>query len=1293
MTASRLPRRPGTLAFRAALVALSAAAIALALPGPDPLTPPPNAPRRPDPALHVLVGATVHATPTQTFPKADVIIRAGTIEKVVVSGEAPPPGATLWDCAGLHVYPGFIEPFLEVDATAPDRNKPGVHWNNRVTPQRRALDGPGVDQGTARALRNLGFTAAAISPRGGIFRGRAAVVPLGDPDPEASNPRPPVYADDVYSTLAFDVGGGFGGGGGGGGGGDNTRWDGYPGSLMGSIALIRQTLIDADARAQSPSASSEPDALAAMPTAPATPGTKPAGPASFLFTVDDELDALRAIKVADEFRRTITLLGSGFEFRRLDALAASSVARRPIILPLNFPRRPGVTTITEAEGVDLRDLMTWEQAPTNPRRLAEAGFPIALTTAKLRDRGQFKDNLRSAIRHGFSESAALAALTTTPASILGVADQVGTVEMNKRANILVADGPIFAKKTKLRDVWVDGKRHEITPAPVSLEGAYAVTIDPPPAAAGDLSLVVDKDGGVTVKKVPAAPPASPAPAAPADQRPDGDAPTPDAKPEPKPDPAADAAPAAPEAPQPPSEPPAPSRRPREQTSKARNVAIQPGRISFIFDHEPFGSPGVFALSGVVDPASPAASRVITGDGRRADGTPFRWSATRTGPAEEPKPRTIQGKYRVTSMGGQPKGPREPAPEITIEDRAVSVYSPGSPPDWRRATVAAFDVKIEGDAVSYTLDLTKFGGAGSAKVSATREPGTPPPPPGTPPDPAITPVPDRLKGTITMPDGSAVAFEATRLDDDDEEPPYDVPDKLPGYPFGAYALESLPPQGDVLIQNATIWTCAPGVDKPLENAAIRIKDGKILFVGDLSAVRLAIDPSTIVIDAAGKHITPGIIDAHSHTGISKGVNEGGQAVTAEVRIQDVTNPDAINWYRQLAGGVTAVLNLHGSANAIGGQSQTNKIRWGVQHPDQMHLEGAIPGIKFALGENPKWGNSSGERGWRYPQTRMGVEAIIRDRFTAAREYAAARDAKAPGFRRDLELDALAEILAGTRLVHCHSYRQDEILMLGRLSAQFGFKIGTFQHILEGYKVAEILREHSGGASGFADWWAYKVEVQDAIPQAFPIMFEQGVLVSFNSDSDELARRLNVEAGKGVKYSGGSVSPAEALRWVTYNPAKQLRVHDRTGSLEVGKDADLVIWSGPPTSSLSRCEATYVDGRELFSLARDADLRARDAKERQRLIQKILADGRRPGRAADAPAGDAPAGGPPPGARPRRARPPQNASDDADHPRGLIVRMVDDSAVARRNHYLDLVRRGINPADHRSGDCGCEELMFR
>jgi imidazolonepropionase-like amidohydrolase len=393
---------------------------------------------------------------------------------------------------------------------------------------------------------------------------------------------------------------------------------------------------------------------------------------------------------------------------------------------------------------------------------------------------------------------------------------------------------------------------------------------------------------------------------------------------------------------------------------------------------------------------------------------------------------------------------------------------------------------------------------------------------------------------------------------------------------------------------------------LQNTDVLIRGGKIAAIG-----RGLKESADTVIDATGKHLTPGILDEHSHIAIEGGVNEGTHAVTAEVRIGDVINPDDINIYRQLAGGVTAAHLLHGSANPIGGQCQLIKLRWGAE-PEELKFEGAPATIKFALGENVKQSNWGDRFTRRYPQTRLGVEEIMRDAFQAALEYEAEwqrwralpereRQRSIPP-RRDLQLEALLEILRGKRLIHCHSYVQSEILMLMRLAEQFGFRVNVFTHVLEGYKVARELARHGAGASTFSDWWAYKFEVYDAIPYNPAIMHEQGVLVAINSDDAEMGRRLAQEAGKSVGYSG--ISEEEALKFVTLNPARMLRVDHRVGSIEVGKDADIVLWSGPPLSTRSVVEQTYVDGRCYFDRARDEQLRQRDAQLRQQLEQRAL-----------------------------------------------------------------------------------------
>jgi N-acetylglucosamine-6-phosphate deacetylase len=424
-----------------------------------------------------------------------------------------------------------------------------------------------------------------------------------------------------------------------------------------------------------------------------------------------------------------------------------------------------------------------------------------------------------------------------------------------------------------------------------------------------------------------------------------------------------------------------------------------------------------------------------------------------------------------------------------------------------------------------------------------------------------------------------------------------------FPLGAFGREKPPEQpATVVFRGATVWTCGPQGN--LEQADVVVESGKIKSVG----TKLPVPEGALIIDVTGKHLSPGIIDCHSHIATDGGVNESGQTITAEVRIGDFVDPNDIAIYWQLAGGVTASNILHGSANTIGGQNQVLKFRWGA-NSEEMKFAAAPQGIKFALGENVKQSNWPRNTG-RYPQTRMGVEQLVRDGFQAARRYRQQWDIwnrTKVGLppRIDLELEALAEVVEGKRLIHCHSYRGDEILALIRTCDDFGIKIATFQHVLEGYKVADAIAKHGAGGSTFSDWWAYKFEVYDAIPYNGALLHNAGVVVSFNSDNAELARRLNLEAAKALRY--GNVPPEEALKFVTLNPAKQLGIDEHVGSLEPGKDADLVVWSGSPLSNLTRCEQTWVDGRRYFDLTDDAQLRQQAAELKARLVQRVLASG--------------------------------------------------------------------------------------
>ena len=972
--------------------------------------PPPNGPRTVEAGWFALENVRIVAAPGASPTVGTVVVRDGRIESV--GGTPAPAGSTRFDGTGLSVYPGLIEPFFPSDVPALDPSTDDRHWNPMVQPQRRARDGGLVPADDRDALRRMGFTAAACAPSGGILKGTTTVVLLDDPDEQ----RPVrIVREDAAMVVSLQ-----------------TSRDGYPGSEMGAVALLRQTLLDGQWYERCLAAvAKDPSLRAAAPHPSAALAALVQHRTLPLFCdSQDELQALRLLQVAAEFERRPVVVGSGMEFRRLAAFAQ---AKMPLIVPLAVPDAPEVATVPAAERVTLRQLQSWEQAPTNSKRLLDAGLEIAWTTARLRDRKDFVARARDAIACGVTADQALAALTTVPARLLGVDDRLGSIAPGKLANLLVTTGDLFAKKTEVREVWVGGRRFVVTPpADQGLDGSWAWSTGwPGTGAAPTLRIVGNK---LTAK-----------------------------------------------------------------VGDAELEVLEPNRddrsLQCRLRGESLGQGGTFWL-------------------------------------------------RLQRSGDGLVGTLTTPDQRTLAVRATA------------DSTAAADGKSDG----------KTEGANDEKGKKEK----------------------------------------------DDEPSFTPPDLGPlPTPLGGYGFVAMPEAREFAIVGASLWTSdGRGM---LRNGAVHVRGGKIVFAGARSELR-QLPADVPVLDATGKHLTPGLIDCHSHTGIRRGVNESEQAVTAEVRIEDVIDPDDVDWYRQLAGGVTMVNQLHGSANAIGGQSRTTKVRWGVLLPDAMHLEGARPGMKWALGENPRGAN--GGKGTRYPNTRMGVEALLRDRLLAAdvhrqqhAAYAAlppARRAAVLPPRRDLELEAIGEILAGERWIHCHSYRQDEILMLCNLVRERGIKVGTFQHVLEGYKVADAIAANAVGASSFTDWWAYKFEVYDAIPGNGALLRAAGAVVSFNSDSDELARRLNTEAGKAVKYGG--LAPWDALAFVTCNPAIQLGVFDRTGSLTAGKDADLALWSDDPLSYAARCEATWVDGRQLFSLAADAEARTRIAAERQRLLQKVLGIGK-------------------------------------------------------------------------------------
>ncbi|HLW83086.1 MAG TPA: amidohydrolase [Candidatus Acidoferrales bacterium] len=405
----------------------------------------------------------------------------------------------------------------------------------------------------------------------------------------------------------------------------------------------------------------------------------------------------------------------------------------------------------------------------------------------------------------------------------------------------------------------------------------------------------------------------------------------------------------------------------------------------------------------------------------------------------------------------------------------------------------------------------------------------------------------------------------------------------------------------LIKNATVITITHG---RIEHGSVLIRDGKIADVG----ANISAPPGAKVIDGSGMYVMPGIVDCHTHIAVDGDVNEGSLSVSSMVNIKDVLNPYDINIYHELAGGVVIGNVLHGSANPIGGQTIVIKMKYGST-PDELPFPGALPGIKFALGENVKHSNFGGPIS-RYPETRMGVEETIRDAFARAKQYQQAwadyNRRKAAGQqnlippRRDLQLEPLVEVLEGKRYIHCHSYVSDEILMLMRVAKEFGFKVRTFQHVLEGYKVADEMAAAGVGGSTFSDWWAYKMEAYEAIPYNMALMTDRGVIVSVNSDDPEEARHLNQEAAKSMKY--GNLTENQALRLVTLNPAIQLGIDKYVGSIAQGKDADLVIYNHDPLSVYAVVQKTIIDGKVYFDRQEDMARRAALAKEKQALLEK-------------------------------------------------------------------------------------------
>lgn len=880
------------------------------------IQPPGNRPL--PPGHHALIHAKVVIKPGLTIDDATVVIRDGRIESVTEKGDTP-DSAREWDMSDLTLYAGFIDPYVTeakpVSTTmtqsitgtgATAAGKPGFLGvpGNELDP---GTSGPGSGLSTMKpehdvteafspkpdthqALRAQGFTAGVLIPANGIIRGQSALISLGQGSPNQLVIKPQLFQHIVFDTKA-------------------SKSNEFPKSLMGVISAIRQTLSDAQHyndtweyyRANTgtfkrPAYNQSLDTLQAVLKNRQLVVIEPGS----VLMVD------KSARLAGEFGIQPVIVATGHEWRRPDLVKPTSSR---FIVPINFPKAPKMPSDSDWDRVSLDQLRAWDWASENPVLLRKSGLEIAFTAHGLKDKKSFRENLAKVIERGLTKRDALAALTTTPAKLTGVADQLGTVETGKLANLVVVEGDYFDPKAKLKGVWIEGRWN----------------------------------------------------------------------------------------------------------------TLEPENLAWI-------------------------------DKKKED--------------EKKKEDDTKGDKSDERLARSP---------------------------------------IEEDTV----------------------------------------------------------LEPTA----------------------------------VLVRNATLWTSSKrGV---LKNHDLLIADGKIKKIGR----NLQQPENAHVIDAKGKHVTAGLIDPHNHSMILGSVNEGTLPSSAMVSIGDVVNSESPQIHRQLAGGLTVANQLHGSANPIGGQNAIIKLRLG-QGPEGLKFKAAPPGIKFALGENVKQSNWGNDKNTRFPQTRMGVPAFHENRFTAAwqynREWRRFREKGGPPPRRDLELETIGQIIQAKRWIHCHSYRQDEILAFMRTMEKFGVRVGTLQHVLEGYKVADEIAAHGAGGSCFADWWAYKYEVIDAIPFAGSLMHERGVVVSFNSDSSDLARRLNLEAAKAVKY--GNTRETEALNFVTINPAKQLRVDHRVGSLEVGKDGDFVIWSKHPLSTGTVCLETWIDGKRYFERSEGIARAEARSKEREKLLAK-------------------------------------------------------------------------------------------
>ncbi|MEM6685578.1 MAG: amidohydrolase family protein [Bacteroidota bacterium] len=930
--------------------------------------------------ITAFTNAKIYVTPTQVIDNGTLIIQNG---KVVQTGTnvSIPKNATVVDLTGKNVYPSFIDPFSDFGIQKPKRSRgnwraapqydaarKGYYWNDHIRPDVNPIDKFTFDNKKATNLLKAGFGTVNTHMHDGIVRGNGLLVALNtkaDNSKRILDNRSAQYLSYKKSTTSRQA---------------------YPTSLMGSMALLRQMYHDANwyAKGNAENTDLALEALEANKNLVQ------------IFHSGNKHNSIKTDAIGDEFGIQYVLVGDGTEYENINAMKATNAA---FIIPVNFPKAYDVSDPYAAGVIELEAMKHWNQAPSNPKALADQGIQFSFTMHDSKSGTEFKANLHKAIKYGLDKTKALEALTTVPAKILQQEDKVGTLQNGRQANFLITSGDIFDKKTVIYENWVQG------------------------------------------------------------------------------------------------------------------------------------NPTVF---------------------------------------KDKSQKDLRGTYTFNVAGTQY--------DVTI----------AGTPEKLKATVMKDSMKL-GSKITFTNDWLQFHftTADTTKKEFIRL---------TAPVRNVT----FFSGKALLANGAESTFNATQKEvkkaagkkDGKKESNMEAPTMLPiSYPNGAYGLANLPQQETVLFKNATVWTNEK--EGILQNTDVLVKDGKIARIGtNISA------SGARVIDATGKHLTAGIVDEHSHIA-AFAINEAGHNSTAEVNMADVVNPEDVDIYRNLAGGVTTIQLLHGSANPIGGRSAILSLRWG-RSADEMLFKDAAGFIKFALGENVKQSNWGDNATTRFPQTRMGVEQVFIDYFQRAKEYEAKK--KSGNYRYDIEMETILEILNKKRFVSCHSYVQSEINMLMKVAEQFGFNINTFTHILEGYKLADKMKKHGVGGSTFSDWWAYKYEVNDAIPYNAAIMHAQDVVVAINSDDGEMSRRLNQEAAKAVKYGG--VSEEDAWKFVTLNPAKLLHIDDKVGSIKKGKQADLVLWTDHPMSIYTKAQTTMIEGTVYFDLERDAQLRRNIQKERTELMNMML-----------------------------------------------------------------------------------------